>query len=73
MNYSHELAALVAGSGVLLLTALLLVMANRRVSSPADRIHIRAAAWSLVSDADAHPNLSGDRTRRQEESVKGNA
>lgn len=40
----------VAVCGLLLFT-LLLPLARRRIASPTDRVKMRAAAWSLLSDA----------------------
>jgi hypothetical protein len=52
MNLSHGVTEFVAGGGVLII-ALLLALASRRASSPAERMKIRAAAWSLLRDTQA--------------------
>jgi hypothetical protein len=47
---THDILDLVAVTGLLALAALALV-ARRRIFRATDRIKIRAAAWSLLSDS----------------------
>ena len=71
MNASAGLTELVAVGGVLIMAALL-ALARRRVSSPAERMKIRAAAWSLLSETP--PDANDNRGRAQEhESGERNA
>lgn len=71
MNPSPGLTELVAVGGILIMAALL-ALTRRRVSSPAERMKIRAAAWSLLSETPADSN--DNPTRAQEkESVERNA
>ena len=70
VNASPGLTELVAVGGVLIIA--LVALARRRVSSPAERMKIRAAAWSLLSETPADANDS--RARAQEnESAERNA
>lgn len=67
MNPSLVLTELVAVGGILIV-ALLLALARRRVSSPTERIKLRAAAWSLLSETPTHAN-----DNQEKESGKRNA
>jgi len=70
MSDWHIAIELVVMSGALMIV--LLKLARRRISSPADRMKLRAAAWSLLSDTPATAN--DGRTRAQENKrVKGGA
>ena len=60
MNHSSGITEFVAVGGALII-ALLLAWANRRVSSPTERMKMRAAAWSLLSETPAE--LHDIRTR----------
>ena len=44
----------------LLIFALLLLLARRRIPSPADRVKMRSAAWSLLSDVQPDPSTRHD-------------
>jgi hypothetical protein len=71
VNQSANLTELVAVGGALLILVGL-ILARRRDLSPSERIKIRAAAWSLLSDTPTDGNDGGKRAE-ESESRKGDA